>query len=438
MRMSAGPVSTRRHAIAEYLREKAVRNQLAIDLVPNAGSEECLEQLKAGRLDVALVNNGVVVPDRKKVTVLAALQPEVVHVLVRRELSGDTRLAQRIQGKRVNLGEKGSTDWLLARELLAFGRLKLPSPESKGDIIPTELGKAELAERARAILRADAAHKQALIDELPDCLVLVVSLPSTVVQLLVEAADYRIEPLPGARAFLMDNLREGNAKSTIIDREFLEPAVVPANCYFTQQALPAADCETIGLRLLVVARKGAPDRAIAPLMRSLYESEFTHVTKPKSPRDVATPYALHTAAVAYLDRDKPLPIKEFMNWISQGLSVFGAFTAGALSLYGLLRWKKVRKPADYFGEIRRVEQLAKLGAQRSDAGQPGEDPAECLMKLREELIEDICEGRIKGDQVIANILLLLKDTRNSLPKRETANEHLPSLLLHQRSTANAA
>ena len=44
-----------------------------------------------------------------------------------------------------------------------------------------------------------------------------------------------------------------------------------------------------------------------------------------------------------------------------------------------------------------------------------------FLKLRQYLIEDICEGRIKGDQIIANILVLLKDTRRHLPKSEGLN-----------------
>lgn len=277
LRMIAGPESTRRHAVARYFCEKAASNDLSIELVTTAGSEDCLNRLRAGNLDVAVVNNGIVVPDHEDISVLGALQPEVVHVLVRRELSGAAPFAKRIRGKRVNLGEKGSTEWLLARELLTFGRLTLPTTNRAGDVVPTEYGKADLADKARLILGADAPNRPALIAELPDCLLVVASVPSTLVQLLVEAADYQIEPFRGVRAFLADNMQDDSAKTTIIDREFLEPAVLTANSYFSTQWFPAADCETIGMRLLVVARKGVPDRAIRPLMQTLFEREFSHL-----------------------------------------------------------------------------------------------------------------------------------------------------------------
>lgn len=440
LRMSAGPELTRRHALTAYFCEKAARNDLSIELQPTAGAEDCLNRLRAGSLDLAVVNNGVVVPDHEEITVLGVLQPEVVHLLVRRELSGPAPLAERLRGKRVNLGEKGSTDWLLSRELLAFGRLALPGPDQAGDIVPTELGKADLVKKARAILDARGPEKAALAAELPDCLLVVASAPSDVVRSLVDAADYRIEPVPGIRAFLADNLQDDNARSTIIDHEFLEPAILPANSYFTTRGFPETDCETIGMRLLVVARKGVPDRAIRPLMQTLFEREFSHLAQPKSPREVASPYLIHPAAIAYLDRDKPLGLKLVLEWINQSLSLLGAFTAGALSLFGLVRWKRVRKPSEYFAEIRRVEQLARLGGDASLADRPGdptEDPDARLLKLRQELIEDICEGRIKGDQAIANILMLLNDARRHLPPSGDKTDPM-TVLRFRRATSNVA
>ncbi len=93
-------------------------------------------------------------------------------------------------------------------------------------------------------------------------------------------------------------------------------------------------------------------------MKTLFERDFSRLIRLQSPGDIATPYAIHPAAVASLDREKPLAIKEAMDWFSRGLSAFGAFSAGALSLYGLLRRKKTCKPADYCAEIRKLDLIA--------------------------------------------------------------------------------
>ena len=426
LRMSAGPDSTRRHTVAVYLSEQASRNGLDIKLVPNTGSEECLDLLKTRQLDVAIVSNGVLVRNDDNITVLGAIQMETVHVLVRKELA-DRSLPESIRGRRVNLGEKGSTEWLLAHDLLSFAHLRLPSESEPGDILTTEYSKAYLTEKAHAILRSEVAKKDALIAEMPDCLIVVASMPSTLVQSLVEAADYRVVPLPLARTFLLDNLQDDKSRSAIVDRQFLERTVVPSNSYFTTRGYPEADCETVGMRLLIVARKDADGRAIKLLMKTVFERDFAHTVQPRSPRDVASPYEIHPAAIAYLDRDKPLAIKEAIDWISRGFSVFGIISAGGLSLYGLLWRKKVRKPTDYFAEIRKVELLAQ--GMQADATAPVQprELARCLddriVKLRQDLIEDICEGRMKNDQVIANILMLLKDTRRNLAILEEDLNH---------------
>jgi len=419
LRMSAGPAGTRRHTVTTYLCEQAAQNKLVINLLPSAGSEACLHLLKAGQLDAAVISSGVKVPDDDDIVVLGATQLEAVHFLIRGNMAGDRPLIENIRGKRVNVGERGSTEWLLAREFLNFARLKAPSATGPGDVIPTELGKAELLERAQFILKADTTKRDALVAEMPDCLIMLASMPSTVVQLLVEAADYRVVPLPATRAFLLDNLQDSHARTTVIEREFLEPTTIPARCYFAQSSYPEADCETVGVRLLVVARRDVPARAVRPLMETLFEGEFARRILPRSPRELATPFAIHPAAEAYFDRDKPLAIGPVVEWASKGLSFFGAFSAGALSFYGLLRRKKIRKPADYFAAIRHIEQIAR-GASL-DAAVPSQ-PSELaiylqdrLLGLRRDLIEDICDGRIKGDQVIANILSLINDTRRNTP-----------------------
>ena len=428
IRMSAGPDGTRRHAIAAYMCEQASQHKLAIDLVNNHGSEECLYELKAGRLDAAVVSSCVVIPDDEDIKVLGAAQLEAIHFLVRKDLAGGEELSQRLHGKRVNLGERGSTEWLLTRELLAFHRLNLPTDTQPGDIIPTEFGKQYLIGKSREILRAKGAEKDALIAGLPDCLMVLASMPSTVVQLLIEAADYQIVPYYATQAFISDNIQDTHAKAPTIQREFLERTTIPANSYFTTETFPKTDCQTIGVRLLVVARKDLPTRAVRPLMETIFEGEFSRRILPRSPRDLPTPYAIHPGAVAYLDRDKPLAIEKVTEWINKGLSLFGAFSAGALSLYGLFWRKKAKKPTDYFSEIRNVELIAQGMASDSSAPCQPKELAQYLEKrlktLRQDLMEDICEGRIKGDQVITLILTILNDARRNLPNPEPADVHL--------------
>ena len=424
LRLSAGPGATRRHAVAAYLCEQAARNQLTIQLTTNAGSEKCLELLKSNELDAAIVSSGVVVPGDDDIMVLGALQLEAVHLLVRKEIAQADSLIEALRGRRINLGEHGSTERLLAHEYLQFAHFKLPSADKPGDVVPLEIGKVELINKARDILQAQGLQRERLIDELPDGLIVLATMPSQIVQLLIEAAGYEVLPLPAVRAFLLDNLQHDDSNKTVLQREFLERTTIPSQSYFAKRGFPEHECETMGVRLLVVARKDVPSASVKALMKSIYEGEFVRRILPKSPRELATPYAVHPAAVAYLDRDKPLIVNDFLDWLSNGLSILGAFCAGALALYSLLLRRRGRRPSDYLLEIRKIDHQVFESESRSPARSQLNDLVkrldQRLLGLRRELIEDLCEGRIKGDQVVSNILLLLKDTRRDLTTLEQA------------------
>jgi hypothetical protein len=178
----------------------------------------------------------------------------------------------------------------------------------------------------------------------------------------------------------------------------------------------------VGARLLVVARKDAPASAVQALMATLFNSALTHRLAPLSPREVANPYPIHEAAIAYLDREKPVAIDSVLDWLSNGLSILGAFSAGALSLYSILRTRSARGPSDYYDAIHKVEQLAQtIDPETTNGISPREylrHLDDRLVKLRQDLIEDICEGEIKGEQLILSILTLLKDARENLHGRE--------------------
>ncbi|MFO0890146.1 MAG: TAXI family TRAP transporter solute-binding subunit [Isosphaeraceae bacterium] len=401
-----------------HLAKEAARNGLLLDTVSNSGTEETLENLRDGKLDLAIVSSGVAVPDAEDLMVLGAIQVEALHVLVRKELADATGFGGAIRGKRVNVGVKGTTEHLLALDFLKFSHLSIASPSHPGDVIDTQFSKTELVEKAQVIQQTQGPAREKLIAELPDCILLLDSTPATAVQELIQAADYRLLPQPATRAYIADSLQDGEVKSTSLLREFLEPTSILAKSYFKTEGHPETDCETVGVRLLIVARKTVPVRAIRLLMRTLFEGDFARRIRTKSPRDLATTFPIHPGAIAYLDRDKPLPINDVIGWMKDGFSLFGAFSALALSLYGLLWRKKSRKPSDYYAAIRRIELLAQ-GADVVSEDEIRSNNLSAYLEdrletIRRELIGDICEGRIRGEQVITNILALIKEARLNL------------------------
>jgi hypothetical protein len=154
------------------------------------------------------------------------------------------------------------------------------------------------------------------------------------------------------------------------------------------------------------------------MMECVFETDFLRRVKPKTPREFATDYAIHPATEAYLDRDQPLFTGSFFDAMSTVFSIFGAFSAGALSLYGYLRKRRIRKPGEYLEEIRRIDALASGKQSESEAPLSHELLSQeldaRLNQLKEQVICDYCENRVQGEMVLLSILSTLADSRSRL------------------------
>jgi hypothetical protein len=294
-----------------------------------------------------------------------------------------------------------------------------------------EFKKNDLLSFVSSITAAKDSEKASLIDNLPECMLVQGSLPSIIVQLLVEAANYKIVPIAATEAFLNDTFRSKHYNSAKIERQFLEATTIPMLTYLGHAdgdwRLPELDCKTLGARLIVVARRDVPSHTVELLMETLFEGEFQSRTRSISPRDIPSPFDIHDGAVAYLDRDKPVVVNEMMEGVNKALSILGAMSAGGLSIYGLFWKSRSRKPTDYFAELRKLELL--YHSQSADGSD--QEMREGILRsiehrlitLRHELIDDICEGRITNEQSISTIITILQDYRHSSPQRTASNQH---------------
>ncbi|MCU0707852.1 MAG: hypothetical protein MUF23_06140 [Pirellula sp.] len=443
LRISAGPASTRRHEVAEYLCEQANKQMLSLRLLDNQGSEECLHQVQAGVLDAAVISSGVKIPKDDQVRVLAALQLEAVHVLVRPELANAPSLSLAMRNKRINVGVPGSTEWLLGRDFLSFAKVKLPESNMPGDVVLTEWSKQQIVDHCEALRIAPASERKGRLEAMPDCFLLLDTLPCSQVRHLTGSAGYVLKSLPATPAYLMDQLQDRRSPHTIIEREFLEATEIPAHSYFDTSAFPEVDCETVGVRLLLIANKEVPDEAITALMKTVFESEFTHRVRPKSPREIAVPYLAHDAAIGYLDRDKPaMLMQQAVEWLSNGLSFLGAFGAGALSLYGLIRRRKWRSASDYIAEIRAIgDALRKIDHSVPDEAHArtlSQSLEERLLLLEHSIIDDVCADRLKPDPSFFSILAMIKETQKELPFRRSGSQESPKRQTVRPARGNAA
>lgn len=419
LRLSAGRTVTRRHQLAEHLRDTVKQTGIHLDLVSTAGSEEALAQVNSGALDAAIVSSGIMSTGKDNVRELAALQVEPAHLLIRKELAEKPGLLRDVlRGKRVNLDEPGSSAYALAQEIMAFTHLKPVGESGQGDFIAMTLGAGELIQRAQEIKKAGDEERLKLINDLPDALLLVVSMPSKVTQALIDHADYRVVPLPFVRAFISNSSQDEGKLNNIIDHSYIEQVIIPAGSYLGSKPMPAQDCETIGLRLLLVANKDVPARAVYRLMSGVFEGEFARRNKPISATEKDSPYDVHLGALAYENRNKPYLLNEVIDIGKKVMSAFGIFSAGALSFFALLRTKQYKSAGDYLNEIRQIDLIAR--GLVSDSQAPKESVAlarhldERLAKLKSELIQDCCNKKFKNEMMLLNILTILVDTRQQI------------------------
>jgi TRAP-type uncharacterized transport system substrate-binding protein len=430
VRLAAGSAITRRYHIMESFDREARSRDLYVEVVPTQGFEDSIEHVAEGKTDLAVVSSGLRTNAAKDVQLLAGFEVDALHILVRRSIAEKhASLFEMLRGRRINLGHAGTNDYMLASDVLHFLRLHAKDASGKGDFVEMNLTKDELAALARDVQAESGLQRARRLQTMPDVILTVVSQPSVLAQSLLDTGEYELVPFPYVEPYLMSNLPEGAEAGDGVDRLLVERATIGGGMYLGESPMPAWDCPTIGLRTLLIARKDIPAASIARVMETIFETDFARRVNPKSPRDVAAPYKIHPEAEAYLDRDEPLITSSVCDAASELFSIVGAFGAGALSIYGYLRRRNIRRPGEYLDEIREIDAL--VSGQRPDAGQTlsaGELDLR-LTQLKERIIHDYCCNRVQGEMVLLSVLSILADSRSQLraaPTR-TSSENGPSV-----------
>lgn len=218
LRMTAGDATGLRHQLAlEFAREARIAG-IEIDVIPTSGSQEAIEGLTAGKFDLAFAQGGLATEPMPGLLQLTPLHIEPLHLVV------DAQLAQEytsvgldaLRGKTVNLGSIGSGTYALASEVLSFAGIELKSPEVPDGFVASTLGYSELLELP--------------IDKKPDAIFTVSSLPSPLVDKLVEQHGFRLIALPFAEAMTLEaRLQHGQTiERGAVNKHHVFEARIPA------------------------------------------------------------------------------------------------------------------------------------------------------------------------------------------------------------------
>jgi hypothetical protein len=102
----------------------------------------------------------------------------------------------------------------------------------------------------------------------------------------------------------------------------------------------------------------------------------------------------------------------------------GAFLSGVIAFYGFLRLRNLNRFEAYYREIGQIEMVARGLEEDPDA--PTDLPAlrsyleRQLATLKCKVLKDFAEGGLKGEGLMAGIIALINDTRESLAGMPTA------------------
>jgi hypothetical protein len=275
----------------------------------------------------------------------------------------------------------------------------------------TRIASLEEPARAQAIAR------------LPDAVMFLAPLPSPLARQLVTGFGYQLVPLPFAEAYGLDRLNPPSAEGVRVDRSMLAAGSIPAYTYGCDPAQPGGECPTICAPLILVAQDDADPEAVSLLLDTLHESPLTNALRTPALKEQRNAFPRHAGTERFLHRNDPLLTPEVAYRVGTLAGGTGAFLSGAIAFYGFLRLRNLRRFEPYYREIGQIERLAR--GLEDDPAAPA-DVASLqahlegrLTALKCKALEDFAEGGLRGEVLMAGIIGLINDTRESLARMAT-------------------
>lgn len=416
--MSTGSFSGANYTLAKQYLEPAAREQrVALDFVETGGSEDTLNAVQEGRIQVAMLDGGLGTEGRENVREIAPLFTTGLHVLVKQSLydaalaSGDIRTA--IRGKRVSMSNVGSGTRIMSLALLkALG-----------------LSPNEVIDEPRTV--SFLVDPKTTADQVPDVVMAASLLPSPIANRLMDDFGYRLLPLDFVEAY---RLQDPNVYG-------LE---IPAGTYSLSPLRPPTKVTTIGRRILLVANKDVPDEAVTRLAQAVFDTDFARVYDPPltiKQFDLISEFPRHPGAQAYLESRSPVTqdaVASIVLYLT-GISAIVVCLPLFVFLRGLMRkvrfGKRLVSVNDFLAWVSEIE----AEAHAIEDGAPGGDLGAVLQlrrrlsRLKLEAMDRYRQGLIEDPEHMGNLVAHVSDARIHLNALIAAAEHAPGSRPVERS-----
>jgi hypothetical protein len=255
---------------------------------------------------------------------------------------------------------------------------------------------------------------------------------------LVTKHGYRLVPLPFAEALSLESLEKAAEDDPQAPRRGhvvlgrIQPATIPAYTYGIVPPVPEQPLPTLGTRLLLVAHKDVPPRAVFQLVEEIYASEIGQLVHPPlDPRlmDLPPEFPWHEGTLLYQKRNAPLLSGAVMDSAHKGFAIFAAAASG---LFVLWQWTKLygnvtRNKAfkEYITEVTRIEERA-LEAERTMPLARSELFAlrDRLYRIKTEALDEFASADLGSKDLLFGFLLQVNDVR----------DYLTRLILHEEES----
>jgi TRAP-type uncharacterized transport system substrate-binding protein len=422
--ITAGSPEGLRHQIAARLATEARKRRVELRVVGTSGSEEALDRVEKGEIDLALVQGGLGMEGRTRLRQVAALNVEPLHLLVKEELHAEvSRGLDALRGKRINLSEVGSGTSRLALAVLAFVGLNPESTNGAGDYRVSNLGYRQL-------------QRESDRRKLPDAAFMVSALPSPVARHLVSKQGYRLVPITFGEAFALDILNAelppngGKAWAAGLERTHLVLTEIPPFTYGVAPAVPPIPVATIGTRMLMVARSDVDASAVVRILETIFSPEFASMARPPLDAGLLAPppeLPWHPGTLDFVERSKPLIAGDAIDSLEKALSIAGALLGGLFFLWQWWRqWHRRKQERGFEAYMLKVTAVERQALQLEVGAML--DLKELLRlqmelsQLKGEALEKLAEGELEGKELVSGFISHVNDARN----------YLARLILHER------
>lgn len=413
-------VEPHRNLLGQQIREEGHHHHLDLVLsAKNYGALEALDKAdSASEAKLALVTGGITARKYPRVREVTALTNEPLHVLVRPELAAGGWPA--LRAKRVHLGPPTTASHHLAREVLAFVGLMPTTDRGSGGYTLESTSPEDLhrqlghIEALRGPDRAQAAGK------LPDAVVFLAPLPSPLARRLVTGFGYHLLPVPFAEAFSLNRLNPPNSDGIRIDRSLMGAAVIPPYTYGGDPPAPLKPYPTIAAPLLLIAQDDTDPEVVFRLLETIHDSPLENAIHPPPLGEQVAAFPFHPGAERFLRRHEPPLSPETAARLGTVAGGIASFASGSIALYTFLRLRKLRRFESYYREVSLIELIAR--GQMVDPDAPTDPDARRahletrLSALKCRVVEDFAEGGLRGEGLVAGIIALINDTRESLAR----------------------